>query len=270
MAAWLHTSSWNDQTYAAYRKFVRGKGSEYKGHRADCADLCKIVLIDFAALNGLPLTFIDGAGRWYKSPGRHASESLKGLASDIIHWRDTAQWTNKEEYIQAVSAVSADALFKHNTEAYPDWPDSGDLMIKSDHAALVLARHEVPKSRPDDVPLFPGSDEAVKQVDVTLYYRCDPDRRQKILSQQHLSEEYLKASDCGSSEKGYVDYLNHRGNGKESAELIYNANVDQMLKDGFQFRKWAAFVLRSWTEEELKCNSSGPACGLEAAPNWRP
>jgi hypothetical protein len=71
MAAWKHYKFWTDHLYdALYRKYVMDNAAKYEGYTEDCADLSLFLLIDFAAENGLPLTFYDNAGVRYISRGQ--------------------------------------------------------------------------------------------------------------------------------------------------------------------------------------------------------
>ncbi len=72
---------------------------------------------------------------------------------------------------------------------------------------------------------FPGSDRAETQISQLEYVRSGPD-------------------DPPSS-MGYVDYLNHRGEKKPKAELIYRASVSEM-KSEYSFMMYNASVLRDW------------------------
>jgi hypothetical protein len=63
VAAWKHYAYWTEHVYdAKYRKYVMHHAARYEGDTNDCADLSLILLIEFAAANGLPLTFSDNAG----------------------------------------------------------------------------------------------------------------------------------------------------------------------------------------------------------------
>src|ERR1044072_7550407 len=67
MPAWNHTSTWTSQYYEAYRKYVKVSAAALKGRLEDCADLSMLLIVEFAAQQGLPLTFTDNQDIYYSS-----------------------------------------------------------------------------------------------------------------------------------------------------------------------------------------------------------
>ncbi|MBK8258516.1 MAG: hypothetical protein IPK82_38385 [Polyangiaceae bacterium] len=232
MAAWRHTAYWKSSDYfTQYRRYVQERARDYMGRTEDCADISVLLIINFAAEKGLPVTFTDGDGVLYcsKAEQQHPSRVLRTL-----EWGDGDQ----AAYAQAIQRrISSSNLIARNLEANDIGPQPGDLMIKSDHTALVFSWFPVPAasswSHPKDadfvagkIPLFPGQEIARKQLDQLEYFRQAP-------------------SDVPDS-MGYIDYLNHRGEGKQRAELIYRAPVSEMQRQGLKFMKYNADVLRDW------------------------
>ena len=162
MPAWNHTDSWNDGYYDAYRKYVKFNAPAMKGRLEDCADLSMLLIVEFAALYGLPLTFTDNREVIYSS--RAASQNptsgmnLTYTRTDVnvptggvtfmpgggLGW-ETAPldipsgfkyagdknytWINKAEYYLAIrNRINAKALYYYNTEPNPRGPQSGDLL----------------------------------------------------------------------------------------------------------------------------------------------
>jgi hypothetical protein len=229
MAAWNHYADWSPATYDNYRRTVQRTAPSYKGSTEDCADLSIKLIVDFAASNGLSLTFKDNVGggycskssqQWHAVPGRRLS------------------WGNKEEYYNAVKRrLNATALWNWNTVKNPRGPEPGDLMLKPGHAALVFAvyppgmRH--PKSSDQTIPTYPGEIKAAAQINVLEYFR---DGDGQVIGPPGLGLRF--------------DYLNHRGEGspiKQRAELIYYASVSDHSFRDFQFRSYNNTVLLNWT-----------------------
>jgi hypothetical protein len=77
------------------------------------------------------------------------------------------------------------------------------------------------------IPLFPGPEQARLQLHQTEYFREDPSKTTPSI---------------------HVDYLNHRGEGKQAAELIYYADASRMRQDGFEFRMYRPEVMDNWTD----------------------
>jgi hypothetical protein len=70
MAAWKHWQYWNPGTYQAYRKYVIDRAPLFRGRvDLDCADITLVLLIEFAADRGLPVTFWDNDQVRYPSKG---------------------------------------------------------------------------------------------------------------------------------------------------------------------------------------------------------
>jgi hypothetical protein len=109
-------------------------------------------------------------------------------------------------------------------------------MVKVDHAALVIQVYPPgithPRARDKLIPVFPGHDQARLQLNQTEYFR------QEIPGPEVYHPNEI---DCET----HFDYLNHRGFGKERAELIYYTRVSEMRSQGFDFRMYKSGVL--WT-----------------------
>ena len=138
-----------------------------------------------------------------------------------------------QDIIAVRKRIGSSNLLPQNMEPNPIGPQPGDLMINPDHTALVFrvwppgAPH--PLAYQDRIPLFPGREEAAKQLNQTKYFRDDP-------------------FGPVQSQGQHIDYLNHRGVGtpkKEKAELILFADVGEVRKE-FQFRRYLKRVLCNW------------------------
>ncbi len=207
MSAWPINASWmGDIRYRDYRASVQRKAPEYEGRTEDCADLCMWLLIDFASWHHLPLSLWDNAGDEYR-------------ASD--HW-----WPDRYQYYNRVRRrIGASALWQRNTIRKGAGPEPGDLLLHPTHAALVAAVYAPgvahPRAGDAAIPDFPGAEVAARQHDTTRYLRC-----------RHATGVR-------------VDYLNHRGHGgKERAELIFNAPLDDLTQQGqLEVRRYADRVL---------------------------
>jgi hypothetical protein len=234
MAAWKHWQYWNPGTYQAYRKYVIDRAPLFKGRvDLDCADITLVLLIEFAADRGLPVTFWDNDQVRYPSKGTRQTPSSQRLLS-------TRSWKNKGEYIEAVThRIGAKSLVNENTEKNPRGPQPGDLMVKVDHAALVIQVYPPgithPRARDKRIPVFPGHDQARLQLNQTEYFR------QEIPGPEVYHPNEI---DCET----HFDYLNHRGFGKERAELIYYTRVSEMRSQGFEFRMYKSGVLDNWLD----------------------
>jgi hypothetical protein len=151
----------------------------------------------------------------------------------------TYSWKNKDDYTKAVQhRVGAKSLFHQNMEPNPRGPEPGDVMIKEDHAALVFRvwPSGVPHLLANQwgisggIPSFPGPAQAARELNQTRYFRDQP-----VAPIQSIWP--------------HIDYLNHRGEGKpkkEKAELMFFADVQDMRRDGFQFRKYRKLVRDNW------------------------
>ena len=233
MAAWTHVQYWTHALYASYRQYVTANAPTYEGDTRDCADLSVTLLIEFAASNGLPLTFYDNADVMYVSKAeRQHSKSYH------VHVRS---WKNKDEYSKAIQArIGASSLFNQNMEPNPRGPEAGDLMIKQDHAALIFRAWPPGVSHPlanqydikGGIPKFPGAVQAAKELNQTKYFRDDPTAPVQ-------------------SKSPHIDFLNHRGEGhptKARAELMFFADVQDMRKGGFLFYRYRNLVLDNWQD----------------------
>jgi hypothetical protein len=58
--------------------------TNYEGDTRDCADLSVLLIIEFAAESGLPLTFYDNAGVRYISKAERQSPANKLLAQNDL------------------------------------------------------------------------------------------------------------------------------------------------------------------------------------------
>jgi hypothetical protein len=102
-------------------------------------------------------------------------------------------------------------------------------MSAADHTALVYEVYPPgvphPKAADNSVPVFPGRDQARKELSQTEYFR-----------------------EVATTASIHLDYLNHRGEGKEKAELIYFADAAAMVQDGFRFRMYKRGVMDNWVD----------------------
>jgi hypothetical protein len=235
---------WNVDTYYGYRRYVVSKAESYRGKTQDCADLSMTLLIDFAAENGLMLTFIDNDYRMYMSKAE-AVITTKHRQYNLDP--DDESWSSKQKYTEVVlRRIGVEALWKRNTMVNDPGPTPGDLMIlwtKSGrhHAGLVyrgyLAGQTHPKRDDKNVPNFPGSDEAMDQSNQTEYFKGTVDSDGKTINRNEVDTTEI-----------HFDYLNSRGDAKRNAELIYFANARQAREDGFEFRKYSPHVIDNWSE----------------------
>lgn len=237
MAAWVHRNFWDFNAYQQYRKYVEDNAPNYKGRTEDCADLSMTLLIDFAANNGLPVTL------WDNNSVRYISKAT-GQYPDDSRWFHSRSWKDKDSYLNAVRRrVGADSLVNQNTVPDPIGPRPGDLMIKHDHASLVyrvyLPTVNHPRAYDKSIPLFPGNEIARTQLDQLEYFR------KKIPGPDEMRPNEIDAG-------VHIDFLNHRGNGKQKAELMYYASAQEFLLEGFQFRMYAPGVIDNWAEWDGK------------------
>jgi hypothetical protein len=134
MAAWRHASFWDGSAYERYRDYVRHRAFQFRGRMdLDCAELSLVLLIEFAAENGLPVTF------WDSGDVRFISKATRQTPKDprMLH---SYSWKNENEYIHAVkSRVGAKVLLGHNTVKNPAGPQPGDLLTSSEHTGLIYA-----------------------------------------------------------------------------------------------------------------------------------
>jgi hypothetical protein len=184
------------------------------------------LLIDFAAERGLPVTLRNDDGV------RFISKGTRQTPTNRISVHKTYAWKNKEEFTRAViNRLNASSVFNKNTVVNPRGPEPGDLMCKPDHTALVYKvyppRLPHPRANDKSVPIFPGAAQAAFQLGQTEYFRDNP---------------------ALAGPNPHVDYLNHRGEGKEAAELIYYADAYKMKTGGFQFRMYRPEVMDNWID----------------------
>jgi hypothetical protein len=226
MAAWNHTSYWDQAKYQLYRGYVSEQAPLWRGHRGlDCADLSTVFVIHFAFLYGLPVTF------WGMDRVRYISKGERQTPAATFF---NKTWLSRDEYISAVlDRLNTQAVWTRNTIGNPRGPQPGDLMIGYGsglhHTALVYRVYApgAPHPRAGDptVPDFPGDEEAIAQAHQTEYFRSrQPDANV------------------------HVDYLNYRSRRKDRAELIYFASVADMRSQGLEFRQWKPGVIDNWTD----------------------
>jgi hypothetical protein len=245
MAAWVHNHQWNDALYSLYRAYVADekKGApSLRKRKEDCADLSIMLLINFAADYGLPVTFNDVDGYVYISKGSYAYGRNGWIPFP---------WLTKQAFTQIVQKnIQTKALWEQNTVKNSSGPKPGDLLmrltyypthIKVDkhHTAPIFAVYPAgtphPRARDLNLPSFPGDDKAMEEFGVTEYFRgtVNVDGRTAYRHEdRHI----------------HFDYLNSRGDDKRNAELIYYANASQFADDGFEFRKYAPKVLDNWSD----------------------
>ena len=228
MAAWVHTQYWNKALFNAYRLYAAREAPKYKGYpNYDCADLSIIFLIQFAASNGLSLTFWDNCQVRYISKATKQFPTTCPSEYKLI----TYKWSSVADYICAIQRrIGANALFKQNTVHNEIAPEPGDLLLKSDHAALIFAVYKNGDKHPlagKNIPIFPGDEEARKQKNVTEYFYTDP---------------------ISPKEGIFIDYLNHRNNDKPKKELIYYASIEKLGDLGYDFSKFNSGVIDNWND----------------------
>src|SRR5205814_10534618 len=137
-----------------------------------------------------------------------------------------------EEFCAAVETrVGARALLEQNTIINPKGPQPGDLMAKVDHTSLIYKVYPPgvphPLAANPRIPVFPGAAQAAKEINQT---------------------EYLREVKTSATPGIYFDYLNHRGMGKQRAELIYYASSTEMRNDGFEYRMYKPGVIDNWRD----------------------
>ncbi len=242
MAAWAHHSQWtDDRYYLAYRKYVRSTAPGLMGRKEDCADLSIMLMIDFAAQSGLPLSFYDVDDWLYASKAATPYGPFRKLGTP---------WATKADYTRIVQQnIQTKSLHERNTKINVAGPQEGDLMMRytttvlgitdKHHTALVFAVYPPGKAHPREndakLPSFPGDDAALKQFNVTEYFRGTVDDDGKTA--------YRRAD-----KDIHFDYLNSRGEDKRNAELIYFANAAQLKDIGFEFRQYSSDVLDNWPD----------------------
>jgi hypothetical protein len=218
--------------YQEYRKFVSQEAPKFRGNdKLDCADMSITLLIKFAALKGLPVTF------WDNNQARYIS---KAMFQTPTAGSRTRAWTNVDEYLEVVRRrVNTAALVDHNMIINPRGPEPGDLMGHLEHASLVFAVYPPgvihPRAYDKSVPVFPGNDVAETQLNQTEYFRT------QIPPKNEFGPTEIDAGP-------HFDYLNHRSKKKPQAELIYFANVMEMRRAAFYFRMYKPGVIDNWID----------------------
>ena len=239
MAAWKHWNYWNDEWYKKYRQSVEKTAPTFRGRKEDCTDLSMTLIIEFAAKNGLPLTFVGNEGTRYISKGtRQTPKDRRGWLRTLT-WNSLSSQDNFRFYLSAVlRRIDANVLFDFNTEVNLDGPEPGDLMLSRKHAALVFATYPPgtphPKAVDKSIPDFPGPEKAAAELDQLEYFRDTKNR-----------------SGTPAKDVRHFDYLNHRGDGKpvkQKAELIYFASVKEMTGLRYEFREYNDTVLDDWAD----------------------
>jgi hypothetical protein len=146
-------------------------------------------------------------------------------------------WSMRDQFKTIVQRrINVEALWTSNTVVNRRGPEAGDLMLsykeflfwtRRHHAALIYRVYAVaqlhPKWNDTSVPDFPGPEKAEAQTNVTEYFRGTVD-----------------------DEGATLYYLNHRGEAKPSAELIYYGNARQIRDEDFEFRMYDSNVTDSW------------------------
>lgn len=241
MAAWAHHAQWSDSLYyLAYRKYAQSTAPGFMGRSEDCADLSIMLLIDFAAQSGLPLSFYDVDDWLYASKAKTPIGPFRKLG---------APWSAKSDYTRIVQKnIQTKSLYQRNTTINVAGPQPGDLLMRyttfmgvtdKHHTALVFAVYPPGTSHPRDkdnsLPSFPGDDVALKQFKVTEYFRGTVDGDGKTAYRQPDKDIHF-------------DYLNSRGDDKRNAELIYFANAAQLQDQGFEFRQYSSDILDNWAD----------------------
>lgn len=226
MPAWRQTRSvWDDAAYRGYRTFVTTEAPRLRGNTSmDCADLSALLLIRYAAKQGLPLVFTDMDGIRYDS---------RLEQQDPVRGWFPKTWKEQTAYENAVTdRIGTEALWSKNTTVNLLGPEPGDLMMKFTgnnaihHTALVyqvwLQGTAHPRVSDRSVPDFPAD---------------QPGREADEIAISQPNTEYFRDRDPNSDV--HIDYLNHRSKRKNAgAELIYFARVSPFVTDGYQFRRW--------------------------------
>jgi RHS repeat-associated protein len=227
LAAWKHTSWWDDSWKKKYRDYVNMHAQDYLGRTEDCADLSMTLLIDFAAANGLPVTLRVDTGHLI------ISKSCK--------------WSNKDDFLEFVKRkIGSKALFDQNTGPALKEEEirAGDLIISTHHTALVVKAMKPGESSFGQILSFDettGGPVAYQQPFTQLWddaaAKAHPGQLQWIYNPE--------------STAGYrVDYLNHTGFWQPYARMKYNQLDSVLIADGYQFRFWHDIVFsnyKTWT-----------------------
>src|SRR5476649_764363 len=137
MAAWIHKtgSGWSKSAYDGYRSSVTSNAWNYQGHAGlDCADLSMLLLVEYAAKNGLCLTFKDDQGLYIsKADGvldPNYSGAGAGAGAPALEHQPGARWKGKDHYFEVVQRkMTTKTLWDFNTENV-ERVSPGDLLIQ--------------------------------------------------------------------------------------------------------------------------------------------
>jgi hypothetical protein len=179
-------------------------------------------LIDFAAQNGLPVTFWNHDGKIF------VSKSCK--------------WGSKDQFfarLKGKNGVHSNEIFDKNTTS--DLADgqiqAGDVGTMHGHALLVVRAMK-------DGELSGGqminSNEMVMAKPGIIEWNKD-------WAYAHPeAHEFIYNSTSTSGIR--VDYLNHTGEGQrtQTAEIKYNRLLSELKNDGLHFRSWMSGVFSNY------------------------
>jgi hypothetical protein len=217
------------------------------------------LLIDFAAQNGLAVTFQDVDDWRYISKADSAFKPVtRYLSYDTsppqVKTKAEARFPNwhgnKEAFAITVRQfIQTKSLWKNNTERNQVGPGPGDLMmifetgaggrVTENHTALVYRVYPPGRSHVKwndySVPNFPGPDAAKADFNQTEYFKGT------VFQGSQVTISRMPDTDT------HFDYLNSRADAKRNAELIYFSNAWQAVnQDGFEFRKYSSNVTDNW------------------------
>jgi hypothetical protein len=251
MPAWNHKNRWSDKFYETYRNYVADRAPQLMGTKdVDCADLSITLLVEFAAKNSLPVTFIDADKFLLCSKSDHPWKPMLGdNCGPDTYSQKPGNWSSADQFITWIRKyIQVKSLYLYNTIKNNSGPQSGDLLMRYKtllgkttfhHAALIFAVYlpgtKHPKAGDASISDYPGDDEAMKQHDVTQYFKG-------------TLNDSGKTAYRGPDSYIHFDYLNSRGDDKRNAELIYYANATQLVKDDFEFRMYSPGVLDNWDD----------------------
>ena len=244
MPAWNDSQQqWGAATYGGYKKYVTDNAPHYKGSTEDCSKLSIKLIIDYAAANGLPVSF------WSMFDVLYSSRALHQWPE---HWPPDSlplEWKSKDTFYKAIlRRIDSTSLLKKNTTPVTAdvWP--GDLMLKEDHTALVFEMWDPGEDHAllqrADIPDFPGPETAAHDLNQLDYFRTP-----------RLVTKGIRSVSPVEKTKAHIDYLNHRGEAfpknapvKQKAELIYYADAQDMVTtQKLGFRRFGSHtVLNNW------------------------
>lgn len=252
LAAWKHTNWWNDGWKQKYRNFVSQHAKDYVKRPEDCATLTVMLLVDFAAKNGLPVT-------------------LRGQGGCLWISKSCQFWKGKDDFYQRVTkggkgqrGVHSYEVFNHNTG--PDKKDeailSGDVGTKLGHAFLVVnamkpgvlsagqqrnlpTTSPAPTSQPTTARR-PTSQPTTATAGV-ITAKPWVQKWDEVYAYSHPEKHFFIYSPSSTKEVR-IDYLNHSGVGKRTAvaEIKYNRLVSELKAAGFHFRFWHRIVFSNY------------------------